>query len=174
MDLRAYSVLLVVGLLAGACAEAPAAPPDRSRLVPRSAAAVPLGATPAPAAFRTELGAGTARGEGAVDTGIDQATFAFEAVTPAVDAVAGELSAAGLVDGVPFRLRGKLAAGTIGAGLATLEGRGTFNGIDARFVVRAQDGSPDAFALAIVTDAADYQLAGTLARGDVTIRPRSR
>lgn len=171
MDRRAYSLLLAAGLFAGACTDAPTAPPDRSRLVPRSAAAATPRPTPAPAAFRMEPGAGLARGTGAVDGGIDQASFAFEAVTPADDAIAGDVTASGMVDGVAFRLKGKVDAGHIAAGLATLEGRGTFNGLAARFIVRAQDGAPDAFALAVATDASDYHLAGTLARGDVTIRP---
>ena len=171
MDRRTWSSLLAAAMAVAACSEAPTAPPDRSRLVPRTAAAGTIRANPSPAAFRTEPGAGTARGSGAVDTGIDQATFAFEAAAPAPDAVAGDLAASGMVDGVAFRLKGRVATGAIAAGLATLEGRGTFNGVDARFVARVQDGAPDAFALAIATDAGDYQLAGTLARGDVTIRP---
>lgn len=149
------TLLLAFGAILSACGTSLAADADRSSLVP-----------PRPAGT---MNASTAVGAGVIVAGRDNASFNFDVKDLAPP---GDVTVFGSVDGTGFRLKGRVDAVTITDGRMTASGTGTLNGVAASFTAQAQDGSPDAFAFAVTTEAARYELAGDLTRGDVTITPR--
>lgn len=139
---------------------------------PASAAlspAVGVPAAPALPAPAVPLNAATAVGAGVIVAGRDNASFNF-----AVKDVAppGDVTVYGSVGGTGFRLKGTATTVTITAGQLLVAGTGSLGGEAASFSAQAADGSPDAFSFAIRSASGNYELAGYLTRGDITITPK--
>lgn len=131
--------------------------------------AVGVPAAPALPAPAVALNAATAVGSGVIVAGRDNASFNFALKDVAPP---GDVTVYGSVGGTGFRLKGTATTVTITAGQLLVTGTGSLGGVAASFSAQAAEGSPDAFSFAIRSASGNYELAGYLTRGDITITPK--